>query len=335
MGLFFAKWTLGQDECLTGQSVLDVIETCLKRKVSPICGRLFLYSQSFVFYIIIHNSSMLTGWLVNFGPFTWRQATCLYGKPGSFQGERPPQSKRASGAVVIFKKRVLKLHSMEIYVCQENYKPNVDVSETGGTPKSSILIGFSIINHPFWGTPIFGNTHVGKYSIHGDIFNWQTFLTDKSTSVMGLVLHFIAVIFSSVSKFPKNPLNLFPFKTSSLRLRRRVCLKSTKFEQTWNPRNQFKTDGLIKNHFLYVKIWFIIQLIANHFNQWMVTHQVPGANNQLSQKIFIRRGAKGIVALRVGIAKLCMCHLGTFGSIQVTWVFSSNPRASISIDIIV
>ena len=27
-------------------------------------------------------------------------------------------------------------------------------------PKSSILIGFSIINHPFWGTPIFGNTHL-------------------------------------------------------------------------------------------------------------------------------------------------------------------------------
>ena len=33
-----------------------------------------------------------------------------------------------------------------------------DVSENSGTPKSSILIGFSIINHPFWGTPIFGNT---------------------------------------------------------------------------------------------------------------------------------------------------------------------------------
>ena len=29
-----------------------------------------------------------------------------------------------------------------------------------GTPKSSILIGFSIVNHPFWGTPIFGNTHI-------------------------------------------------------------------------------------------------------------------------------------------------------------------------------
>ena len=36
----------------------------------------------------------------------------------------------------------------------------MDVSENSGTPKSSILIGFSIINHPFWGTPIFGNTHM-------------------------------------------------------------------------------------------------------------------------------------------------------------------------------
>ena len=33
---------------------------------------------------------------------------------------------------------------------------DMDVSENRGTPKSSILIGFSIINHPFWGTPIFG-----------------------------------------------------------------------------------------------------------------------------------------------------------------------------------
>ena len=29
-----------------------------------------------------------------------------------------------------------------------------------GGPKLWILIGFSIINHPFWGTPIFGNTHI-------------------------------------------------------------------------------------------------------------------------------------------------------------------------------
>ena len=32
--------------------------------------------------------------------------------------------------------------------------------QNGGTLKSSMLIRFSIINHPFWGTPIFGNTHI-------------------------------------------------------------------------------------------------------------------------------------------------------------------------------
>ena len=36
------------------------------------------------------------------------------------------------------------------------------VSKNIGTPKLSILIGFSIINHPFWGTPIFGNTQIYK-----------------------------------------------------------------------------------------------------------------------------------------------------------------------------
>ena len=29
---------------------------------------------------------------------------------------------------------------------------HMDISENSGTPKSSVLIGFSIINHPFWGT---------------------------------------------------------------------------------------------------------------------------------------------------------------------------------------
>ena len=37
------------------------------------------------------------------------------------------------------------------------------VSENRGTPKSSILIGFSTINHPFWGTIIFGNTPLEKF----------------------------------------------------------------------------------------------------------------------------------------------------------------------------
>ena len=36
----------------------------------------------------------------------------------------------------------------------------MDVSENSGNPKSSILIRVSIINHPFLGTPILGNTHM-------------------------------------------------------------------------------------------------------------------------------------------------------------------------------
>ena len=38
-------------------------------------------------------------------------------------------------------------------------KSYMGVSLNRGTPKS-ILKVFSIINHPFWGTPIFGNTHI-------------------------------------------------------------------------------------------------------------------------------------------------------------------------------
>ena len=37
---------------------------------------------------------------------------------------------------------------------------DMDVSQNSGTPKSSILIVISMINHPFWGTPIFGNIHM-------------------------------------------------------------------------------------------------------------------------------------------------------------------------------
>ena len=51
-------------------------------------------------------------------------------------------------------------YGIYIYIYIYNIYMYMDVSENSGTPKSSILIGFSIINHPFWGTPIFGNTHI-------------------------------------------------------------------------------------------------------------------------------------------------------------------------------
>ena len=51
------------------------------------------------------------------------------------------------------------------------------VSKNRGTPKSSILIGFSIMNHPFWGTPIFGNIHL-SFPIH------QTCAKDAKSSIV-------------------------------------------------------------------------------------------------------------------------------------------------------
>jgi len=40
---------------------------------------------------------------------------------------------------------------------------NMGVSKNRGTPKSSILIGFSLINHPFLGYPYFWKHPYGDY----------------------------------------------------------------------------------------------------------------------------------------------------------------------------
>ena len=51
-----------------------------------------------------------------------------------------------------------------------NNQKNIDVSENSGTPKSSILNHFNRVfhyfHHPFWGTPIFGNTHMQAFSLN-------------------------------------------------------------------------------------------------------------------------------------------------------------------------
>ena len=54
------------------------------------------------------------------------------------------------------------LRKLEVTKTAAEEEVHRGVSKNSGTPKSSILIGFSIINHPFWGTPIFGNTYRGK-----------------------------------------------------------------------------------------------------------------------------------------------------------------------------
>ena len=52
---------------------------------------------------------------------------------------------------------------------------HMGVSKNRCIPKSSILIGFPLINHPFWGTTIFGNTPIGSAKPHISLtFNLRT-----------------------------------------------------------------------------------------------------------------------------------------------------------------
>ena len=76
---------------------------------------------------------------------------------------------------------------------------NLGVSEKSGTPKASILIGFSIINHPFWGTPIFGNTHLYLGNIKMDLNfkqEWiRRFFSMYELSTYSLIANLIYYVF--------------------------------------------------------------------------------------------------------------------------------------------
>ena len=56
------------------------------------------------------------------------------------------------------------------------------VSKNSGTPKSSILLGFSIINHPFWDTPILGNIHIYIYRRQPGFTTIKWFVTPVKTN---------------------------------------------------------------------------------------------------------------------------------------------------------
>ena len=60
----------------------------------------------------------------------------------------------------------------------------IGLSKNRGTLKSSILIRFSIIYHPFWGTSIFGNTHMGfgELSICFTFLNPRFFLVRQAAA---------------------------------------------------------------------------------------------------------------------------------------------------------
>ena len=79
-----------------------------------------------------------------------------------------------------------------------SWNRQTDVSENSGTPKSSISIGFSITNHPFWGTPIFGNTQ----------FFWFATLVNSKPNPR-LRMRYVYVWDPGIRKFRKASCNPF------------------------------------------------------------------------------------------------------------------------------
>ena len=63
---------------------------------------------------------------------------------------------------------------------------DMGVAKSRGTPKSSILIGFSIINHPFWDTPLFGNPRMVNIPLFTGFYG---FIHPKGGELAGFLNH--------------------------------------------------------------------------------------------------------------------------------------------------
>ena len=89
-------------------------------------------------------------------PFFWCKASRRVKKTGTIK-QTPDMLQRSM--VTVSQQNLVSLFSLFLSPFQYPAGIYMAVSKNRGTPKSSILIGFSIINHPFWGT-ILGNPHI-------------------------------------------------------------------------------------------------------------------------------------------------------------------------------
>ena len=104
---------------------------------------------------------------------------------------------------------------------------HMGVSENNGTPKSSILIGFSFINHPFWGTPIFGNTQ----------FEWRvSFRIEAITVEMPAVQTLLFVCLVLILFFDSDFSNIRSVEVHSVHVGNSICLEVWFPWQSWGAR---------------------------------------------------------------------------------------------------
>ena len=116
-------------------------------------GDIIYLKPIWIFLFMIHTSKSKNKQLIIVGV-----SVCLFSKKQG-EMESPLMGQRLHFEVGGFLRRppVTQLFRQAIgcWACRD-----MGVSLNGGTPKSPILIGFSIINHPFWDTTVSGNPHI-------------------------------------------------------------------------------------------------------------------------------------------------------------------------------
>ena len=123
---------------------------------------------------------------------------------------------KTHGPVIYFNKLTLQGPSFHARIGKKNQP--MDVSENSGTPKSSILIGFSIINHPFWGTLIFGNTPINlKKKLNSKIERQVASLSPK------IVVTVTWATYATNHEFETNSLNHAVFESLNW-LAQTICI---------------------------------------------------------------------------------------------------------------
>ena len=120
-----------------------------------------------------------------------------------------------------------------------------------GTPKSSIIMGFSIINHPFWGTPILETpiSHLSDSRSQTPLTNpwvlrpWKVFgtpgriLEQKSKKQRHCYGSGKKCITGEMSRIWNVLQQIFTkFSTKS-------CVMMSKWETLWSKKNRSKNNG--------------------------------------------------------------------------------------------
>ena len=144
---------------------------------------------------------------------------------------------------------------------------DMGVSKNNGTPKSSILIGFSIINHPFWGKTLYFwfNTHMDgmpRRLVRDLEVIWLSFFFQTFVAAMGVAAqlgdHFQGTMF-----FMTLVRNFFTKPTKCAKLKERW-----KIMQKMRPLFIYLFIYLFINLFIYlfvhlcfylfVFVWFFV-----------------------------------------------------------------------------